>query len=87
MFGFLGILFLGAIVSKATEISGAVKSLSEMSKALEKTKPLYNNDGVTAVLKHQAEISKAYGDILKANSSISGISKMSEEIAVLKNIK
>ena len=88
MFGFLGILFLGAIVSKATEISGAVKSLSEMSKALEKTKPLYNNDGVTAVLKHQAEISKAYGDIIKVNTKTSGLSKMSEEIAaVMKNIK
>ena len=59
-----------------------------MSKALEKTKPIYNKDGITAALKHQAEISKAYGELLKVNTSTSGISKMSEEIgAVLKNIK
>lgn len=88
VFGFLGILFLGAIVSKAAELTGAVKSLSEMSKALEKTKPLYNKDGVTAALKHQAEISKAYGDLIKVNTKTSGLSKMSEEIAAaLKNIK
>ena len=87
--GFLGILFLGALVSHVSGgLSGAVKSLSELSKSLEKTKPLYNKDGVTAALKHQAEISKAYGDLIKVNTKTSGLSKMSEEIGtMLKNIK
>ena len=87
--GFLGILFLGALVSHVSGgLSGAVKSLSELSKSLEKTKPMYNKDGITEALKQRAEISKAYGELLKVNTSTSGISKMSEEIgAVLKNIK
>ena len=66
----------------------SVKLLSELSKSLEKTKPMYNKDGITETLKQRAEISKAYGELLKVNTSTSGLSKMNEEIgAVLKNIK
>lgn len=79
---FFGLLFVGAIVTvKAMGgLSGAVKAITEMSKAIDKVKPINVTDGMTQTIKTFSEIPKVATAIPQSKLVSEGIKKLSTPI-------
>ena len=76
---FFGLLFVGAIVTvKAMGgLAGAVKAITEMSKTIEKVKPIKITEGMSQTIKTFSEISKVAGVVPQPKFSTEEIKKLS----------